>query len=124
MSELLARIAAKAAGTSNSDASQPSPVVMMLLKQFGLTPEKIEEMIAPIISGVKNELALIHNQLTLVVEGQDLIKSRLCTLENKLTEIECNMRVLLKDTEHDDFLEQLKANCVVTQPQNIDTVTT
>lgn len=107
MSDLLSRIVAKQLG-NNADAQPQStdgavnPFIAGIMRQVGLTPEKIEEYVEPI----KNNLQHISDCL-------DKIDTDNQTIIYKLGEVESNMVILMRDAEQDAETQRMIDNCAV-----------
>lgn len=113
MSDLLARIAARQLSGSTSPESDTAPdapkipaFVGVLLKQLGMTPEKL--------------LASVSEVLTPLLERLDKIDARLTTIDEKLAAVESNQTILLRDQSEDERVELMRDSLPVDYKLNMN----
>ena len=99
---LLESIVAKRIG---SEAERANPIMASLLKQFGISPDEIRDYAEHVKDAIVEKLTSIDVELK--------------TISNRLTEIESNMIVLMKDAREDEQLAIMIASATTVESRDL-----
>jgi hypothetical protein len=92
MENIKAKLTGRETVQGDASVSTPNPMLLGLMKSFGLSPEVITGYADAVKNAVGGKLSMIDDKL-------DNILTIVRTQEMKLAEIECNQRVLLDAAE-------------------------
>jgi hypothetical protein len=99
---LLESIVAKRMGVEEPRAN---PIMASLLKQFGVSPDEIRDYAEHVKEAIVEKLTSIDVELK--------------TISNRLTEIESNMIVLMKDAREDEQLAIMIASATTVESRDL-----